>query len=240
MNLLIGVAFSSVVLWLEGPSANSGWSLLLLAVNGIVDWLWRVWKVEAWPDLRGGLAMAKRAAINVPVALLMPLWFKPPVDSARALAQFLTMTTGVLNLVFVSFAVPMFTTGHLLMQVPTAVFMSVHTPARVCTEGAMTPQGAPHIVAAWRWLNALCTGSARTMPAPGVPGCCWDVVVMWTLAMGLFVPSYIVWAEEYTARVEFSAGGLPRLTWMTVLVHGTLFVTAMSCFWVLLHMGLWA
>ncbi|CAD7698422.1 unnamed protein product [Ostreobium quekettii] len=238
IDLVIGLAFVAGVLRVHGASWSGGWALFFLALNAAVDWLWYIWKVDSRPELRARMALMKRMAVNVPVALLSTLWFKGTVASPRSLVRFMILTTGVLGLAFPTFAIPMMTANHLMIQVPTVAFMALYAPQRACSEASVPPSSAPYIVAAWRWLNAMCTGALKNVPTPGVRQSCRDVVVMSTVVLGLCLPSYVLWASEYRARVAFSGGVLPQLTWWMVLAHGLLFVTAVSWLWAV-HIGAW-
>ncbi|CAD7695616.1 unnamed protein product [Ostreobium quekettii] len=235
VDVAITLAFGVVQLRQDGLTLNGIWALAYVAIELAIDWVWVAWGADSRPRLRTAMAIAKRGSIYVFVALLVEMFFRVTVANARSFVRFMVLTTGVLDLSFHSFAVPLLARHHLALQVPTVAFMVFYTPGRACSGETIAPQGAPYFVAAWRWLHALCTGRLHGTPVPQPHECCRDLVLMSILVLGLCLPSYVLWASEYRARTEFSGGPLPPLTWATMAVHAMLFVTSVSCLWVVLH-----
>ncbi|CAD7702429.1 unnamed protein product [Ostreobium quekettii] len=202
--------------------------------------LWSALEVGARPRRRTKFIIATRLLLgSLPLAFLSTVWFRKPVTDSKSLLRFLLLNTGALGLLFHSFAHPLFARHHLLVQVPTVAYMALHVPHRACVEGIITADSGPYIVAVWRWLSAFCTGAAVATPTPPVYDCCRDIVVVMLLVYGLCLPSYVLWVAEYRARTRFNPAS-PQLTWSTALVHVMLFVTVLSCFWIVMHAPLLA
>jgi len=203
-----------------------------------LSWLWSFWNVDSRPQLRTVMVLITRVVVgHLPIALFSQVWFSEQLSTARSVFRFLTMNTGVLGLVFHSFAQPLLTWQHLLVQVPTVIFMALYTPQTACGETTITAESAPYLMAVWKKFNLIWTWSEQSMNTPTVQECCQSVVVMTQVAGGLFLPSYILWASEYFARFEYNPRVLRELKRADIWVHVMLFFPFMSCLWVLLHLG---
>eukprot|EP00803_Ostreobium_quekettii_P008757 evm.model.scf_1965.3 EVM.evm.TU.scf_1965.3 scf_1965:22695-23532(+) len=221
----------------RGGLSSDGISAAIIFLTGAaLDWLWWAWRVDARPGLRMRMAIAVRLAMGtLPVAAFVPLWVRDPPVVPFSIFHFLILKTGILPLIYVSFAIPMMTRHHLSVHLPTVAFMALNAPRWGCSEGAISPQDSPHLEAAWRWLNALCTGGVGSTTTPPVQRCCLDVVVLSYAVLAFCAPSYVLWASEFAARARFAPAASPRLTWGTMVAHGVLFAIAVCGLWVALH-----
>ncbi|CAD7703391.1 unnamed protein product [Ostreobium quekettii] len=243
LSLLVAVAFG----WgrvandlRDGSLSQRGCAALAVAfVAFALDLHWLATSPEVRRRRRTGLALAKRVVVSLLPAVLAPMMFRDPVGGALSMARFTFMNTGVFSLLAPSIMCPLLAKHHLALQVPTVAILVFSTPRLACTQAMITPQGAQYIVAAWRWLAALCTGAAIRMPAPEPEECCRDLVVVSLLVVGLWLPSYAVWAVECRARFKFDPRASRPLTLGTAAVHWMLLATGVSCVWSLMHPGAW-
>eukprot|EP00803_Ostreobium_quekettii_P000897 evm.model.scf_53EXC.7 EVM.evm.TU.scf_53EXC.7 scf_53EXC:56769-57668(-) len=220
----------------DGVSWSAGAAALSSAMTICITLLWFVWRVDDRPRLRENLAVINRISVgSMPLVVMAPLWCRDPAVTLKGLGRF--MALNIVGLVYLTAAAPILTWHHILVQVPTVVLMCLRTPQQVCS--AITPGSAPFVRAAWGWLSAVSTGGAVRLPTPSAEHCCVDIVVMCYFALGLCLPSYILWAAEFRARMAFRPGAAPAMAWGTVAVHGALMATALSCVWVFLHPGAW-
>ncbi|CAD7703225.1 unnamed protein product [Ostreobium quekettii] len=238
---LAGFVLAVAVAWAQlrevGLSRSGAITCLVSIAAVAMHCLWIWLGVDRRHELRLPMLFAHRIFCTASVVAMVPVWHSEPITSAWSLLQWLMGATGAAGLAFFSFATPLLTVHHLMVQGSITLFAALYTSRQACTEEVLSAVAAPYVVAAWRWLCALCTGSASSTPMPNLEGACWRVAVMAQVAWGFCAPSYILWASEYRARLRHSPGGLPRLTWRDMAVHWMLMHTGMSCFWMLLHAG---